>query len=257
MHQLSVYILTYNSERRIAQVLDAASQVADEIIVVDSGSTDRTESILTNYSVRLLFRKFDNFRDQRVFAEDSCKNNWVLALDSDEVLSDELVSEINTLKNQNFTPAGKATPVDGFCIKRDWFFLGKRVRNFYPVQAPDYVVRLFRKDRVSTRGSRIIHESARGPNRVLGETKSTIKHFSCDSIEDLYKKVDLYTSLMAEDMFSNGEKANWLKLNIFPWVIWAKWYFLHGSWKDGEIGLVLSKYIRITVYLRYLKLMYR
>jgi glycosyltransferase involved in cell wall biosynthesis len=250
---LSVYILTYNSKRRLRQVLDAVRQVADEIVIVDSGSTDGTLDILAQYPVRLLGRKLDNFRDQRIFAEESCTHNWVLALDSDEVLSDGLIAEIKQLKYRDFD-GHAAAPPDGYSLRYDWYFLGKQVRNFYPVKTPQYIIRLFRKDKVSIKGSRIIHESLQLHGQRIHTISQPIKHFSCDSIDDLYGKINLYTRLSAEDMFTKGEQSSWLKIHVYPWLIWARWYFLYGSWRDGEAGIVLSRYARITIYLKYLKL---
>lgn len=250
---LSVYVLTHNSERRLVQVLDAISRVADEIVVVDSGSADATEEILKRYPVRFLHRAFDNFRDQRIFAETACSNTWVLALDSDEVLSDALIDVILELKRQDFLGNAEQAP-DGFEIRRDWYFMNRPVRNFYPVKTPEYIVRLFRKDKISTKGSRIVHESSQVSGCRIQAIKAPIEHYSCDSIDDLYGKIGLYTRLLAEDMHAKGVRASWVNIHLYPWLIWAQWYFLKGSWRDGEAGVLLSRYVRITVYLKYLKL---
>ena len=250
---LSTYILTNNSEQRLRQVLAAVSRVTDELIVVDSGSTDGTLSIAKEFNAKILYRKFDNFRDQRVFGEEACSRDWILAVDSDEVLSDELVNRINQLKEEDFL-ANRAAPPDGFALKRHWFFLGKRVHAFYPVQDPEYIVRLFKRDKISTKGSRIIHESLNLDGCKIDQIEEPIDHFSCDSIDDLYSKIGLYTKLSAEHMHASGELASWTKIHVYPWLIWALWYFLKGSWKDGERGRILSKYIRTTIYLKYLKL---
>lgn len=250
---LSIFILTLNSERRLSQVLDAAKEVADEIVIVDSGSTDKTIEILSRYAVRTLHRDFDNFRDQRVYAEDACSSNWILALDSDEVLSAELIDEIKLLKERDFKTENSLAP-DVFGIRRDWYFLDYAVRNFYPTKTPEYICRLYRKDKVSYRGSRIIHEALQIDNCLLQPLDKPMKHFTCDSIDDLYRKVGLYTSLSAQDMYDKGERSSWVKINIYPWLVWAQWYFIYGSWRDGYAGIVVSRYIRITIYLKYLKL---
>lgn len=250
---LSVYVLTSNSERRLEQVLDAAAKISDEIVIIDSGSTDRTKEIAERFDAKFFYRKFDNFCGQRVYAESLCSNDWVLALDSDEVLSEKLIASIANLKQRLFNNNVAGAP-DGFSIRRDWYFLGKKVNTFYPVIAPDFVVRLFNKQRISTKGSRIIHESLQIGNSSIDTIDEPIMHFSCDSIDQLYEKIDLYTKLSAQDMHQNGIQSSWIKINVFPWLIWVKWYFINGAWKDGGRGKILCKYARDTVYLKYIKL---
>lgn len=252
---LSCYILTHNSERRLAQVLTSIQGVADEILIVDSGSKDKTLSIARGFGAHILTRSFDNFRDQRIFAEDHCTQPWVLALDSDEVVSDELAKRLQHLKQAHFQNASGTTP-DGFSIRRNWFFMGRQVRNFYPVKTPESIVRLFQRERLSHRGSRIIHEQLQLDGAKISAIDEPLLHYSCDSIDDLYAKIGLYTKLAAEDMQAKGESSSWLKVYIYPWLIWARWHLLYGGWRDGALGQILGKYVRDTVYLKYLKLKY-
>lgn len=251
--QLSCYLLTMNSERRLHQVLLSVLDIADEIILVDSGSTDDTLQIAAAFGVKVFHRDFDNFRDQRVFAEDQCTHNWVLALDSDEVVSPALRGEIDRIKFKNFF-AQDPNPPGAFQIKRDWFFMSYPVRNFYPVRTPEYVIRLFRRDTVSHRGSRMVHEQINTGNATIFWLEQPLYHYSCDSLSDLYSKIDLYASLAAEDMRLSGFRSSWHKIHVYPWIIWLKWYFMYGSWRDGRSGRILGKYIRDTVYLKYQKL---
>lgn len=252
---LSCYILTYNSERRLAQVLASIQDVADEILIVDSGSTDQTLTIAHRFGANILTRSFDNFRDQRIFAEDHCTHPWVLALDSDEVVSGELKNRLQQLKQTAFQTATGTTP-DGFSIRRNWFFMGQPVRNFYPVKTPEFIVRLFQRERLSHRGSRIIHEQLQLDGAKISAINEPILHYSCDSIDDLYAKIGLYTKLAAADMLAKGERSSWLKIYVYPWLIWARWHLLYGGWRDGAPGWILGKYVRDTVYLKYLKLKY-
>ncbi|MBH1975869.1 MAG: glycosyltransferase family 2 protein [Rhodocyclales bacterium] len=252
---LSCYILTHNSERRLAQVLASIQQIADEILIVDSGSTDQTLTIARQFGATILTRNFDNFRDQRIFAEDHCTQPWVLALDSDEVVSEALCQRLQQLKNTHFQTDAGITP-DGFSIRRNWFFMGQPVRNFYPVKTPEFIVRLFQRERLSHRGSRIIHEQLQLDGAKIGQINEPLLHYSCDSIDDLYAKIGLYTKLAAEDMHAKGEPSSPLKIYIYPWLIWARWHLLYGGWRDGAPGRILGKYVRDTVYLKYLKLKY-
>jgi glycosyltransferase involved in cell wall biosynthesis len=246
-------VLTLNSARRLDEVLSSARRVADELLVIDSGSTDATCAIAERHAARVVTRPFDNFRDQRVFAEDQCRHSWILELDSDEVVSEPLVERILALKSSSFDSGSGHSP-DAFAIRRDWFFLGRPVRVFYPVTTPEYVIRLFRKDRMSHRGSRGIHESLQFEHGDIARLEEALLHYSVDSIEDLYGKIGLYTKLCAVDMAERGVKANWAKVHMYPWLVWFKWYLLLGGWRDGEAGRVLARFARDTVYLKYLKL---
>lgn len=250
---LSCYVLTFNSERRLHQVLLSVLDIADEIILIDSGSTDDTLQIAADFGAKVYHREFDNFRNQRVFAENQCSHSWVLALDSDEIVSPTLRGKIDTLKAENFC-AHYAEPPAAFNIKRDWYLLSYAVRNFYPVRTPEYVVRIFRRDLLGHRGSRIVHEQIDVSNTAVAWIEEPLHHYSCDSLTELYSKVDLYTNLAAEDMHSMGQQSSWLKINIYPWVIWFKWHFIYGSWRDGRAGRILGKYVRDTVNLKYKKL---
>lgn len=252
---LSCYLLTYNSGRRLDQVLASIRNIADEILIVDSGSSDNTIEIATAHGAKILTRPFDNFRDQRVFAEEHCTYPWVLALDSDEVVSESLAYLLLRLKSRNFTEDGDFQP-DGFSIKRHWFFMGKQVRNFYPVKTPEFIVRLFQKSRINHRGSRIIHEQLNLCGAKIRQIDEPILHYSCDSIDDLYSKIGLYTKLAAEDMYAKGERSSRLKLCFLPWLLWVRWHLLYGGWRDGQLGRILGKYVRDTVYLKYLKLFF-
>jgi hypothetical protein len=132
--------------------------------------------------------------------------------------------------------------------------MGMKVRNFYPVKTPEFNVRLFQRDRLSHRGSRIIHEQLQLNKATIGSIDEPILHYSCDSIEDLYEKISLYTTLAAQDMHANGTSSSWLKICLYPWIIWVRWYLIYGGWRDGYIGAILGKYVRDTIYLKYLKL---
>lgn len=251
---LSVYLLTFNSERKLEQVLSAAASIADELLVIDSGSSDRTVEICERFSARVIYRKLDNFREQRIFAEESCSYQWVLALDSDEIISNELITEIGKLKKREFkTEVGSM--VDGYAIRRDWYFMNKKVNVFYPVKTPEYIVRLFDKNTINHKESnRIIHEQINARGASVGQISAPISHYSCDSVGELYGKINLYTTLAAKEMAISNKKARWIHLFIYPWLIWFRWYILYGGWKDSVEGRILGRYVRDTIYLKYLKL---
>lgn len=250
---LSCYVLTKNSERRLAEVLTALIQIADDLVIIDSGSSDATESISKIFGARFIYRKFDNFKNQRNFALTQCENDWVFEIDSDEVASPSLIQHINRLKATDFIANDQ--PYDAFAIRRNWYFLGREVHCFYPVQSPDYPARLYRKSIANYDNSRIIHESVTG-YKSMGRINEPILHYSCDSIDQMYEKINRYTTLIASDMHANKIKSNWIKILIYPWLSWLQYMFLKGGWRDGSLGFIQGRYIRDTVWQKYVKLKY-
>ena len=251
---LSCYLLTFNSEKYLAQILAALQPIADDLVLVDSGSTDKTQEIAAHYNARFIYRKFDNFKNQRNFAQDQCLNNWVFNLDSDEVPSTDCINAITALKARNFNE--ESSGPEAYRIERHWYLLGQKVHCFYPIDSPDFPVRLFRKDVVSFKtSSNFVHETPSGFTRTE-KIPGAVNHFSCDSIHELYGKLNQYTSLAARDLKNRGKKATWSKLWLSPIGSWFKWYVKKGGFKDGYVGYVLGRYAYEYSYQKYLKLKY-
>jgi len=250
---LSCYVLTRNSERRLREVLSSVQAVADDIVVVDSGSTDGTLDIVREFGVRLAVREFDNFREQREYALSLCRHDWVLELDSDEVVSTELFGRLAALKLNGFALDGR-TP-DAFGIWREWYLLGKRVHCFYPSRCPDRPVRLFRRSVFGYRSASGVHEALSGRGWVL-PIAEPILHYTCDSIDQMYAKINQYSTLAAIEMHRQGKTASWLSIFAYPWLVWFKFYVLNGGWRDGGLGLVHGRYVRDSVWQKLVKLKY-
>ncbi len=249
---ISCYLLTYNSERYLRQILEALRPVADEILIVDSGSTDATATIAADYGANFIHRHIDNFRAQRQFALDQCRYTWVLNLDSDEVPTEEFVTSLVALKGK----LQDADVADAYRMERRWIMFGQEVHTFYPISSPDFPVRLFRKDKVGfTQSSNFVHENPAGYDTVE-VIKGAVYHYSCDSVHELYRKLNQYTSLAAQDMYRKGKKATRLKLIFSPVAAWIKWYLRKGGWRDGEVGKLLGRYAYDYTYQKYLKLRY-
>lgn len=241
--KISAYVLTYNSERRLRDVLGALAQVADELVVVDSGSRDATLSICEAAGAKVFHRPFDDFASQRNFALSCCSHPWVLEMDSDEVMSEDLIRAIPRL----------AFDVDGYRIRRDWYALGRKVRCFYPSTCPDDPVRLYRKDKVRYEPAvRLIHEYPTG-YASLGRIREPISHYTCDSVDEMYSKVNRYTTLLGAQARRESGRPPWWKVFVFPWLAWADWYLRKGGFRDGWVGAVHGRYVRDTVWQKYLK----
>lgn len=247
--KLSCYILTYNSSRRLREVLESVAGVADEVVIVDSGSTDSTLEIAASFRARILERPMDGFSAQRAFAVSNCQFPWVLSIDSDEVLSDGLRARIGILKGTGFDHPAKP---DAFAITRRWYIMGREVHCFYPSRCPDFPIRLFLKDRVQYSTDRLVHENMQGFSKAV-RIDEPLLHFSCDSVDAMYAKMNLYTTLAANDHRKRFGAPSLLSIALSPLAIAAKWYFLEQGWKDGHIGLIQARYVADSVYLKLIK----
>lgn len=249
---LSCYILTHNSADTLGETLASLEDIVDDMVVVDSGSTDATHEVARRFGARLLHRSLDDFTAQRTFAVAQCRNDWVLTLDSDEVLSPALLAKLRILKLSDFAD-GPAAP-DAFAIRRDWYVLRTRVRCFYPSRCPDAPVRLFRKGRTLYIPGRHVHESLAGFTRAE-RLEEPILHYTCNSIDQMYGKINLYTTLAARDLRLKG-RPSLIAVWLVPCLVWFRWYVLYQGWKDGILGLIHARYVFDTVYQKYLKARY-
>ncbi len=253
--QLSVYVLTRNSDRYLAEVLGAVRDIADEIVIVDSGSQDETRAIARQYEAVWLERPFDHFGAQRNFAQDSCRHDWVLALDSDEVMDPEMAARLAELKAAAFRPGGRE--IEAFKLRRRWFLFGREVRCLLPVISPDYPIRLFRRDKVRYHDvGNLVHESPTGVVSDERIDRGALLHYSCDSIEDLYAKLNQYSTLAAREMKRKGQTTSWFGVFSHALGAWVKWYLRKGGWRDGQVGFVAGLYAYQYTFLKHLKRLY-
>jgi len=238
MPLLSVAIVTFNEEENLARTL-ASVAWAGQIVVVDSGSADRTVEIARNFNATVLERPWPGFAAQKNFALSQCTGDWILTLDADEELSPELQQEIRqTLSSQ--------PTVDAFYLKRRNFFLGRWIKHggFYP----DPKLRLFRRGLPSPPQfeSRPVHEtiSFTGPTATL---HADILHHAYPTLSSYIEHMDRYSSLGAELLVERGRtSANvftfFARIVIFP-LLAFKWnYFFRLGFLDGREGLLLNLY---------------
>jgi glycosyltransferase involved in cell wall biosynthesis len=230
MHQLSIVIITYNEEENIARCLESVKELASEIVVVDSLSADRTEELCRSYGCRFIRREFDGYGTQKQFAVDQASSDWVLSLDADEVLSDELRREIRETMEQ---PVIKET---GFELRRSLVYLGKILR--HGGAGNEYHLRLFNR-RYGQFTQVKVHESI----RVSGKTrrlKGEFLHYSYRNLSHHVEKLNSYTSGAAEEYVQKGKKypAWWVAIK-FP-VSFMQFYCCKGGFLDGYPGFIWS-----------------
>jgi len=232
---LSVYVLTYNSERYLDRVLAAAKRIADDLLVVDSGSTDATLSIAARYGARTVHRPFDNFRTQRQFANGLCLHETVMFFDSDEIASDALIDEVLALKARGFDH-------EAYAVRRDWVVMGKVIHALMPISSPDYPIRIYRRATLRFT-DHSVHETLTGYENC-GRIESPVVHRTFETASEMKTKLDLYTDLAATDLLDRRDPARvlWLKSWFSPLGAFLKWYIRKGNVRDGRIGLTLALY---------------
>jgi len=245
MPQISVVIITYNEEKNIARCLDSVKDVADEIVVLDSFSTDNTQTICQSKGVSFYQHKFDGHIQQKNRAITYAKHPHILSLDADEALDDTLKKSILEVKN-NWTK-------DGYYMNRLTNYCGHWVKhcNWYP----DAKLRLWDSRKGEWTGINP-HDKyeLKGGDKNTGHLKGDILHYSYYSVADHYKQVEYFTNIASKAFFEAGKKAPLYKLLVNPIAKFIDHYILHLGFLDGKAGYSISKISAYATYLKYKKL---
>ncbi|MEY3372115.1 MAG: hypothetical protein RLZZ537_583 [Pseudomonadota bacterium] len=233
---LTACIITFNEADRIAACLQSLA-FCDDILVVDSGSTDDTVYIAESLGAKVIYRKFDGYRSQKQFAVENASSNWVICLDADEIISPQLSNSIEAVKAQNF---GSAT---GYLFACCTNYHGRYLRhgNAYPSR----VLRLFDRRYAGWHGSREIHEHV--VNRGLTMTlPGDLFHFSYRSFDHELSKLHSYARKMAQHRFDIGKKPSLTKMLISPTWIFLRGFLLRLGFLDGWSSFIY--HINNSVY---------
>jgi glycosyltransferase involved in cell wall biosynthesis len=243
MARLSVIVLTLNEERNIGDCLESV-RWADEIILADSGSTDRTVEIARGYTERILTIAWTGYGAARNTAIAASTGDWILWLDADERVGPELAAEVRSIVND------AACPYDGFLVARRAYFLGKWIKHsgWYPSR----VLRLFRRGKGIFTETRV-HERLElaGP---AGRTQHDILHFTDPDLQHYLTKFNRYTTLAAGDLEAAGRRPAVADLLVRPPFLFFKMYVLRRGFLDGLHGLVLAVLSSAYVFVKYAKL---
>jgi glycosyltransferase involved in cell wall biosynthesis len=244
MHLISAVIITRNEERIIGSCLEAVQQVADEIIIVDSFSTDRTVEISKNFGAKIFIREWPGFGPQKIFGVQMASHNYILALDADEILTDEAISEIKNLKETGLKGV--------YELSRLNFYFGKFLR--YGMESPDYKKRLFDRREVQWNDNQIHEDLVVTDGYPVIRLKGRIKHYSYYSIEHYIEKANYYTTIAANELEKKGKKDYYVKLLVSPGFVFIKSYFLKRGFLDGMHGFITALFNARTNFLKYAKL---
>ncbi len=238
MPKISAVIITYNEESFIDKCLSSLDGIADEIIVVDSFSTDKTEELCSKYDVKFVKRAFEGYRDQKNFALKLATHRNIISLDADEALSDNLRKSVLEVK-ENWK-------YDGYYFRRKNYFCGKWIK--HSAWYPDRQLRLFFSDH-GRFGELNLHEKFIMSNgSKIGKLEGDLLHWPVTSYQDYFDKMTKYSNIGAEEFHKAGKKAN-----IFtPYVhlIWGfiRSYIIRGGFLDGRDGfLICSSYAKSTL----------
>ncbi|PKQ69909.1 glycosyltransferase family 2 protein [Raineya orbicola] len=245
--KLSVVIITFNEEQNIQRCLESVQAVADEIVVVDSFSTDKTAEICQKYQVQFIQQAFLGYVEQKNFANAQASYDWILSLDADEALSERLKNEILQLKKQENPNA------DAFSMPRLTNYLGKWIRHtdWYP----DRRIRLFNKTKAHWTGINP-HDciQMQNANSLVSKLKGDILHYSYYSIHQHIAQLNHFTSIMAETLVKSGKKAPLYKLFINPIWKFLYSYVLRLGFLDGYYGFVVCAVSAFATFTKYLKI---
>jgi glycosyltransferase involved in cell wall biosynthesis len=241
MEKVSVAIITKNEEANIRECLESV-RWADEVVVVDGGSTDHTRQICGEYRARVFQEDWKGYARQKNSAIAKTNGSWVLSLDADERVTEELRGEIAAVLNSK--------ALDGYFIARKNFFLGRWIRHggWYP----DYNLRLFRRERGHF-PEREVHERL----EIQGETgylHHPLEHHTYRSLSDFIQRLDRYSDLAAREMGKEGRRFRHTDLFFRPPATFLQMYLLRAGFLDGYLGFLLSVLYSFYTFTKYSKL---
>ena len=245
MNTLSVVIITLNEERNIKRCLDSVVPVADEIIVVDSNSTDGTEAICLRYNhLRFVRHDWEGYVKQKNYANSLATKDLILSIDADEALSEELAESIQRIKAQEV--ANKA-----FSMNRLMNYCGQWIRHggWYP----DAKVRLFARGRAEWTGNKVHETLSLAEPTEIEHLNGDLLHYSFYTVEEHRRQNEKFALLSAEEIVEAGKKATRLKACLHGAWKFLRDYLFKAGFLDGRAGWVISKINAKGVWFKYIK----
>jgi len=244
MTKISGVIITFNEEKFIENCIKSIIDVVDEIVVIDSFSIDKTKEICLKYGVRFIENPFEGFTTQKNFANDQARYDYVLSLDADEELSQELKQSILKAKeNLNY---------DGYSFNRLNNYCGKWIKHsgWYP----DSKIRLFNRNKAKWKGENNLHEiivldNPKSHNHLRGD----LLHWAYTSYSEHCQKINKYTDMAARSM-ATRKKVGYFRIMVNPFWKFIRNYFVKKGFLDGSQGFVISVFTAFETFLKYAKI---
>lgn len=242
--KISATIIAFNEAAKIADAIRSASW-ADEVLVVDSESSDETRQIAESLGAKVIVNKWPGFPAQKNFAAKNAAHDWIFSLDADEIVSEELKDEIIALRQKE-----EPTLADGYRIPRLSYYMERPIRHsgWYP----DWQLRFYNRDKGKWKDV-LVHESVElAEGAKLGKLSGDILHFSVENASHHHKMIgERYAPLAARQMFENGRRTNPLKAMTAGFSAFFQAYFLKGGFLDGFPGFCIARFASHHAFLKH------
>ncbi|MEP6717087.1 MAG: glycosyltransferase family 2 protein [Terriglobia bacterium] len=239
--KISATIVALNEELNIARAIESIRCV-DEILVIDSGSSDGTREVAARLGARVIVEPWRGYAAQKNFASECALHPWILSLDADEAVSEELEAEVLELRRSG-------PQVNAYSMPRMAQYLGRWIRHsgWYP----DRKVRLFERAHGQWVG-RFVHESVRVAG-TTGALKGNLLHFTCDSLSAHMASVDRYTTLAAQELRADGTRVGVRRIAFDPAWTFVRTYLIQRGFLDGSQGFAIAWMAALYTFLKYAK----
>lgn len=239
--KISATIITFNEQRNIARAIESL-RCFDEVVVVDSGSVDRTVEIASRLGARVIEHPWEGFARQKNFAAEQACYDWIFSIDADESLSEALEAEIWQLR--------KTGPdCDAYTVPRLAQYLGRWI--LHSGWYPDRKIRLYDRRKGRWTGS-YVHESVQ-VNGTVGHLQSNLLHYTCDSLTQHLETMNRYTTLAAEQLVAEKVRIGWRHLLLDPPWTFFRTYILQRGFLDGVEGLAIAYMAALYNFIKYAK----
>jgi glycosyltransferase involved in cell wall biosynthesis len=239
--KITATIITLDEERNIQRAIESLRST-DEILIVDSGSVDRTVELAQKLGARVIEAGWRGYSGQKNWAAEQASHDWILSLDADEALSEALEAEIWNLKK-------KGPQYDAYTMPRLAKYLGRWI--LHSGWYPDRKIRLYNRRKAQWVGQ-FVHERVQVAGRI-GHLKANILHFTCDSLSEHVKSLERYTTLAAQELASRKAPIGWFQMIFEPPWTFIRSYFLQLGFLDGLEGLIIAYMASFYTFLKYAK----
>lgn len=245
MDKLSVVIITFNEEKNIGRCIDSVQSIADEVVVLDSFSTDATREICLQKNARFIEHAFAGYGRQKNIALQQAANDHVLSLDADEALDASLLQSIAKEKQEGFR-------YDGYTMNRCTNYCGRFIRHgdWYP----DKKLRLFNRQKIQWSDDQVHENTVVGAGARLHHLPGDILHFSYTTLEEHINMNNRYSTMSAELYFKKGKRGAWWKMLVNPAWAFVRGYLIRLGFLDGFQGYVIAKNVAHLTFMKYYKL---